>query len=103
MKEYDKLIRDKIPEIIEADGKECEVEVMDDEEYREYLKEKLLEEAEEYVGSGEIEELADVLEVVKAIAEVEGVEFEKIERMREEKAEKRGRFKEKLKLLKVYE
>ena len=102
MKEYDKLIRDKIPEIIEADGKKCEVEVMDDEEYKEYLKDKLLEEAEEYVESGEIEELADVLEVMKAIAEVEEVGFEEIEEMRKEKAEKRGRFEEKLKLLQVY-
>jgi len=103
MKEYDKLIRDKIPEIIEADGKECEVEVMGDEEYKEYLKNKLLEEAEEYVESEEIEELADLLEVMKAIVEVEGIEFEKIKRMREKKAEDRGEFKDKLKLLKVYE
>ena len=102
MKEYDKLIRDKIPEIIEADGKECEVEVMDDEEYKEYLKNKLLEEAEEYIESGELEELADVLEVMKAIAEVEKVELSNIEEMRKKKAEERGGFKDKLKLLRVY-
>jgi predicted house-cleaning noncanonical NTP pyrophosphatase (MazG superfamily) len=102
MKEYDKLVRDKIPEIIEADGKECEVEVMDDEEYKEYLKDKLLEEAEEYVESGEIEELADVLEVIKSIAENEEIEFDKIEEMRKEKAVDRGRFEKKIKFLKVY-
>jgi len=103
MKKYDKLIRDKIPEIIREDGKDLEIDVMDDQEYKEYLKYKLLEEAEEYVESDEIEELADVLEVIKSIVEHEGIEFERIEEIRRKKAEKRGGFKEKIKLLKVKE
>lgn len=103
MKKYDKLIRDKIPEIIKEDDKEFEIDIMDDQEYKEYLQDKLLEEAEEYVESDEIEELADVLEVIKSIAEYEGVKFETIEEIRKKKAERRGRFKEKIRLLKVKE
>ena len=103
MKEYDKLIRDKIPEIIAADGKECEVEVMGEDEYKEYLQDKLVEEVEEYVESEEMEELADILEVMRAIVELEDFDFEEIERMREEKKDERGGFEERLKLLKVFE
>lgn len=103
MKKYDKLIRDRIPQIIEADGKEYEVEKIDNEEYKEYLKDKLLEETQEYVQSGDIEELADVLEVIKSILEDEGVEFNELENIRQKKAEERGRFKQKIKLTKVYE
>ena len=103
MKEYDKLVRDKIPEIIEADGKDYEIERLDDEDYKDYLKDKLLEETQEYVQSGEIEELADVLEVLRSILDNEGVAFEELESMRRKKAEKRGRFEQKIKLLKVRE
>lgn len=103
MKEYDKLIRDKIPEIIAADGKEYEVEVMSEDEYKEYLQDKLVEEVEEYIESEEMEELADILEVMGAIAELEDVSFDEIERIREEKKDERGGFEERLKLLKVFE
>lgn len=101
MKTYDKLIRDKIPEIIERDGKEYEIEKMDDDEYKKYLNDKLLEEAKEYVESGDIRELADILEVIKSVLDEEGMEYKELEEIRKEKAEKRGRFKEKLKLLEV--
>jgi predicted house-cleaning noncanonical NTP pyrophosphatase (MazG superfamily) len=66
-KKYNKLIRDKIPEIIEADGKSCVVEVASKEEYVQRLVEKLKEEVEEFVENPCIEELADVLEVVYSI------------------------------------
>jgi len=101
MKKYDKLIRDKIPEIIESDGKEYEIEKMDDDEYRKYLQDKLLEETEEYIESGDKKELADVLEVIKSILDEEGMEFKELEEIRKEKAKERGRFEEKIKLLKV--
>jgi len=103
MERYDKLVRDKIPEIIEDDGKEYKIEVMDDEEYKEYLKDKLLEETEEYLRSGEVDELADVFEVVKSIAEDEGLGIADLEEMRKEKAKERGRFKKKIKLIEVRE
>ena len=103
MKKYDKLIRDKIPEIIAADGKEYEIEVMNEEEYKKYLQDKLVEEVEEYIESEEIEELADVLEVVRAIADLDDVDFDEIEKIRKEKKDERGGFEDRLKLLKVFE
>lgn len=102
MKKYDKLVRDKIPDIIEEDGKDYEIEKLDDEEYEGYLKDKLLEETREYVESEKIEELADVLEVIQSILDHEGMELEELENIRRRKAEKRGRFEQKIKLLKVY-
>ena len=103
MKKYDKLIRDKIPEIIAADGKEYKVEVMDDDKYKKYLDKKLKEEVEEYLESGEVEELADVMEVLYAIMQVKGVSVDEVERIRKEKADKRGSFEKKLRLLKVFD
>ena len=102
MKKYDKLIRDKIPDIIAADGKQCTVKVMEQQEYKQYLKAKLREETNEYLESAAVEELADVLEVLKSIAEVEGIEWSKVEEIRQKKADQRGRFQAKLKLLEVY-
>ena len=60
MIKYDKLIRDKIPEIIEQSGKKCIVEVMDNDTYIEYLDQKLNEELAEYQLDKSIEELADL-------------------------------------------
>ncbi len=103
MKEYDKLVRYKVPEIIEEDGKDYEIERWNDEKYEEYLKDKLLEETQEYVASGDIEELADILEVIRSILDAEEMEFEELENIRRKKAEERGCFKQKLKLLRVLE
>ncbi|WP_018249045.1 nucleoside triphosphate pyrophosphohydrolase [Orenia marismortui] len=103
MKKYDKLIRDRIPGIIKESGKEYEVEVMDEVEYKSYLKKKLLEEVNEYIESEEVEELADILEVMYAIIDLKEVTLEEVDKIRSEKVEKRGGFKERLKLLKVYD
>ena len=65
---YNKLVRDRIPEIIQDSGKTCEIEVLDDKTYLEMLDEKLTEELNEYCESHNIEELADLLEVVYATA-----------------------------------
>ena len=62
MIEYDKLIRDKIPEIIEQSGKKCIVEVMDNDTYIEYLDQKLNEELAEYQQDKSIEELAGFMQ-----------------------------------------
>lgn len=62
--------RDNIPEIIKASGKECDVSILNDEEYILKLKEKIVEEAHEVVSAREdeiISELADVLEIIEAI------------------------------------
>lgn len=64
--EYNKLVRDRIPEIIQAKGDVCVVRTLDDDEYRMRLKMKLMEEVMEYQESGSLEELADIYEVIRA-------------------------------------
>ncbi len=103
MTEYDKLIRDRIPEIIEKSGKQCIVEVMDDEIYLKYLDNKMNEELAEYQADKSIEELADLLEVIYAVAVARGYSVEELEKVRKEKAEKRGGFEKKLLLKGVIE
>ena len=103
MIEYDKLIRDKIPEIIEQSGKKCIIEVMDNDTYIEYLDQKLNEELAEYQQDKSIEELADLLEVMYAVVTARGYSVEELERIRLEKAEKRGAFEKKLLLKSVSE
>ncbi len=89
---FDKLVRDKIPEIMAKGGKKAITHIATREEYEKRLREKLKEEATEFYVSGKEEELADVLEVVYAISEAKGVSFSKIEEIRKKKAEERGGF-----------
>ena len=103
MIEYDKLIRDKIPEIIEQSGKKCIVEVMDNDTYIEYLDQKLNEELAEYQQDKSIEELADLLEVMYAVVVARGYSVAELERIRLEKSEKRGAFGKRLLLKSVSE
>ena len=103
MIKYDKLIRDKIPEIIEQSGKKCIVEVMDNDTYIEYLDQKLNEELAEYHQDKSIEELADLLEVMYAVVVARGYSVEELERKRLDKAEKRGAFEKRLLLKSVSE
>ena len=94
--EYDKLVRDRIPEIIRDSGERPETHVADDAEYARRLREKLVEEAEEFAESGAIEELADVLAVVDAVCEHEGVGWEELERRADEKERERGGFEDRI-------
>lgn len=103
VKVYNKLVRDKIPEVIEQDGKKCTVRVLDDEEYLKALDAKLDEELAEYHKDQNIEELADLLEVLYAAAEARGFTKDELEAVRVRKAAKRGKFKEKLFLESVIE
>lgn len=103
MKEYNKLIRDKIPEIIKAAGKQCRVEVMNEEEYIDALDQKLDEELAEYQADKSLEELADLLEVVYAVVVARGYSVEELERVRKQKAEKSGGFEKRLRLKGVIE
>ncbi len=103
VKVYNKLVRDKIPEIIEQDGMKCTVRVLNDEEYLEALDAKMDEELAEYHKDQNVEELADLLEVLYAAAEARGFTKDELEAVRERKAEKRGQFKEKLFLESVIE
>ncbi len=93
---YDKLVRDRIPEIIEAEGKRCQVRVLDEVEYTRRLDEKLEEELEECRRSGDVEELVDLVEVVRAIVAARGVGWDEVERRRQAKQEARGGFSKRL-------
>ena len=90
--EYNKLVRDKIPQIIEEDNKKCYVRVLNDDEYLSMVDAKLDEELAEYHKDQNIEELADMLEVIYAATKARGYSIEELERVRREKAEKRGAF-----------
>ena len=72
MKQYHKLVRDQIPEIIKADGKICICETLSDKDYIYLLDQKLNEELAEYQESKSLEELADLLEVMQAVAKARG-------------------------------
>ena len=100
---YDKLVRDKIPEIIEKSGKQCEIEILSDEKYLEMIDKKLDEELAEQHKDKNLEELADLLEVIYAATKARGYSIEALEKVRAEKAEKRGGFDKKILLKKVIE
>lgn len=100
---YNKLVRDKIPQIIEADGKTCEIEVLPEDEYLKMIDAKLDEEIAEYHKDQNLEELADLLEVIYAAAIARGHSIEELEALRAKKAEKRGGFQERILLKKVVE
>ena len=70
VKKYNKLVRDKIPEIIESQGKQCKVYVAVNDDYQQRLKDKLQEEVQEFLEDPCVEELADIEEVLLSIAEV---------------------------------
>ena len=100
---YSKLVRDRIPEIIETSGKTCVTETLSDEDYLRMIDAKLDEELAEYHKDQNIEELADLMEVIYAAAIARGYTIEQLEKVRAEKAEKRGAFKQKILLMEVTE
>lgn len=101
--QYHKLVRDRIPEIIESDGKVCDWETLSDADYLRLLEEKLNEELAEYQQSKSLEELADLLEVMQAVLKARGWTWEELEQVRAEKAVKRGGFEKKILLKEVQE
>jgi len=96
MTRYDKLVRDRIPEIIRKRGVEPKTRIAGDEEYWTKLKEKLAEEVKEFLDSESAEEIADILEVLDACCDRKGFRMEEILRLKEWKAVERGGFKEKI-------
>jgi predicted house-cleaning noncanonical NTP pyrophosphatase (MazG superfamily) len=90
--QYNKAIRDKIPEIIQKDGHSCNVKTLSDEKFLEHLEKKLSEELAEYQNDKNPEELADILEVIYRVAQLRGVSKEELEKIRIKKSEQRGRF-----------
>lgn len=99
--EYDKAIRDRIPEIIKASGKESTVLQVSAQEFLAKLIEKLGEEVAECQANPCLEELADMVEVIKAIVSYMGYSWQELEQVREQKAKARGAFEQRLVLRKV--
>lgn len=102
---YNKLVRDRIPEIIKNDNKKCKIKILDDEQYVIELKNKLDEELAEYKqaknNSEALEELADILELMHALAKTHESNIGEVENIRQRKAEARGGFQEKVFLKEV--
>ena len=103
VKTYHKLVRDKIPQIIEESGNRCVTRRLEDEEYLRFVDKKLNEELAEYQQSKDVEELADLLEVIEAAADARGCSWEELWQIKQAKKEKRGGFAEKRLLLEVTE
>lgn len=96
---HNKLVRDRIPEIIKANGQTCTCRVLDDQEYLAALDAKLNEELAEYQKDKSMEELADLLEVISAVIAARGSSHDEVEAIRNAKAEKRGRFEKRIWLM----
>ena len=91
-----KLVRDKIPEIIESNKEIPETYTAEQEEYQEKLKEKLLEETQEFINEPNQEELADILEVIEAIHNTPEFNKEEVKQIRLKKKEERGGFEKRI-------
>lgn len=101
-KEYHKLVRDRIPEIIRKNGLECEVAPLSEGEYRQALRQKLIEEAQEAAEATEenlITELADLYEVIEAVMATYGISRESVITEQIKRRSERGGFEEKIMLL----
>lgn len=93
---YRKLVRDEIPRIIRESGREPVTRILSQDEALAALAQKLCEEAQEYHDSGEVEELADVMEVIYGIARERGVSMAEVEAIRARKAADRGGFQQRV-------
>jgi len=99
--DYDKLVRDRIPEIIESSGKRAVTRVAEGAEYLHYLRRKLSEEVDEYMASEDAEELADILEVVSALGRQAGVPLSRLIEIADDKRQARGGFDSRILLIRV--
>jgi predicted house-cleaning noncanonical NTP pyrophosphatase (MazG superfamily) len=93
---YNKLVRDKIPDIIKKHGDSCLTHIADDQEYEQSLKAKLQEEVKEFLEDISQEEMADILEVLYAFADLKKFDKQTVEKLRQDKATKRGAFKKRI-------
>lgn len=94
MESYNKLVRDKIPEILDGKGVLYEKRIASEGEYKTELIKKLGEETEEFLKDGDTEELADVMEVIEALKKLP--DYENAEELRRKKLEERGGFEQKI-------
>lgn len=100
---YNKLIRDKNVEIMEKLGHKVTYKVLSDKEYLKELNKKVVEEANEFVEANDLEELADLFEVIYAVADFKKIDLKEVEKIRLAKRERKGAFKNKIYLKDVIE
>ena len=104
--EYNKLVRDRIPDIIRQHGHSCDAETMDEEAYRQALRAKLVEEATEVAAAANehelLTELADVYEVMAALMTTYEITLAAVHTMQEQRRIKRGGFAQRICLLRTY-
>lgn len=100
---YNKLVRDKIPEIIQKSGDKCQMTILEDSEFAKALADKLIEEQQEFLCAFECEdderavlELVDMVEVCYAVLDLIGVAHGDFEKIRQNKAAERGKFDSKI-------
>ena len=94
---YNKLVRDKIPEEINSmEGRKAKFRIMGDNEYIKELNRKLLEESNEFVEENDIEELADVMEVMESIMKIKNIQWEEVKKIQTKKRDKKGSFDRKI-------
>lgn len=96
---FNKIVRDKIPEIIQSEGRSVAIKNLSDQEALEYLKRKLREEVDEFIASHSLEELADIAEVLRALASALGSSVARVERIRKQKRQRNGGFGKRILLL----
>lgn len=94
MEKYNKLVRDRIPEMLDGKNIPYEKRIASPEEYKIELIKKLAEEAREFESDGSVEELADVLEVIEALKKLP--EYANVEEVKQKKKEERGGFEERI-------
>lgn len=94
---YNKLVRDKIPENINSiEGRRAKWKVLNKEEYSKQLDKKLLEEVHEFIEAHDVEELADVMEVLENIIKINNINIEESRKKQRIKRDKKGGFKERI-------
>jgi len=99
MTKFNKVIRDKILEIIQKDGYTCNIQTLSDEKFLVEIEKKLSEEVTEYQNDKNLEELADILEVIYRIAQLKGISKEELEKIRVKKLQDKGGFEKNLFLI----
>ena len=94
--DYNKLVRDNIPKIMQENGQEPIIEILNDDRYKEELDKKLLEEVNEYLKEGTNERLGDIVEVVLALLKYEDSNLGELIEIMDEKREEKGGFNQKI-------
>lgn len=100
---YNKLVRDKVPEVIIKNGEKPFTHIAGEKEYWEKLKEKLLEETNEFLENDDKKELIDILEVIDEICEFKKINKNELKILQQQKANERGKFKKRIILDEVEE